>query len=299
MPHRPEPPHGRHRCARAAPPHRAFGRRRDVAAGLRRSGAIGGRGVRPRQRLQRHDVSQRAAAPGRGPSHPGPRPAWPRREPPAGRSRRPAELGRACARPLGAAAGAGGPPAGGGGAFDGGDLDPPGLGTGARAGAGAGAVRAGDPEPAARADRAGAGRTGAGQARGPALQGRARSPPALRRPGGGARRLSRARRVQDLAGGVARRLCGRRLPPGGGRRRAGVRAGMGGGELHRPGARHPWGATKGGRACAHPEGRPRLHLRAHPLAPGRSSVETVAGAGHFLPLERPELVREALLDACG
>ncbi len=29
------------------------------------------------------------------------------------------------------------------------------------------------------------------------------------------------------------------------------------------------------------------------------AVETVAGAGHFLPLERPELVREALLDAVG
>ena len=28
-------------------------------------------------------------------------------------------------------------------------------------------------------------------------------------------------------------------------------------------------------------------------------VETVAGAGHFLPLERPELVREALLNATG
>lgn len=29
------------------------------------------------------------------------------------------------------------------------------------------------------------------------------------------------------------------------------------------------------------------------------TVETVAGAGHFLPLERPDLVREALLDAVG
>lgn len=32
---------------------------------------------------------------------------------------------------------------------------------------------------------------------------------------------------------------------------------------------------------------------------GRVTVETVTGAGHFLPVERPELVREALLDAAG
>ena len=42
-------------------------------------------------------------------------------------------------------------------------------------------------------------------------------------------------------------------------------------------------------------GKGRLFLRAHP----KSSVTTVVGASHFLPMERPDLVRDALLDAAG
>ena len=39
----------------------------------------------------------------------------------------------------------------------------------------------------------------------------------------------------------------------------------------------------------------RLFLRAHP----KSKVITVTGASHFLPMERPDIVRDALLDAAG
>jgi pimeloyl-ACP methyl ester carboxylesterase len=133
--------------------------------------------------------------------------------------------------------------------------------------------------------------------------GRLAPPGGVRRPRGRDRRLYRPRSLQDLARGDAGRLCRRRLHRSRRRQdRAGLRAGLGSLELFSPRSRPLARGPPRDLSGANPEGRARLDLprrrrRSRLRAAGQDvTVETVPLTSHFLPMERPDLAREAIFE---
>ena len=173
-----------------------------------------------------------------------------------------------------------------------------GRGRGAGAGAGAGVARSGDPaaDPGAVLARAGR-RLGHGA-------GRAEAAARLPEPGGGGGELSRPRRLPHLDRGAAGGLRRGRLPrPAGRDRHAGLHAGVGSLQLRQPGPRQLGRVRRLALPDPHPASRARV---ARPARRGRwsGSRRPAASAStpspdttHFLPMERPELVRAAILEA--